>query len=208
MNIIITESQYKYILLEESTNSIGKTLKELKTFTSRVLKSTEKQIGLDLEFLITWGTTIGGFIKPISDFIKDESINISDTDLFLILSGIILTYFSSNKEYLNKVLLKIKENGLVGVFDKVLSKTENLEKAFLSFIDSLGVSIHKSSNMLAYAFLIPIIPNLYEMSSRSLNPNELNEMVKRIMSFGGISLSGVLIKELIQGIVKRFSLIK
>jgi len=163
---------------------------------------------LDLEFLITWGTTIGGFIKPISDFIKDESINISDTDLFLILSGIILTYFSSNKEYLNKVLLKIKENGLVGVFDKVLSKTENLEKAFLSFIDSLGVSIHKSSNMLAYAFLIPIIPNLYEMSSRSLNPNELNEMVKRIMSFGGISLSGVLIKELIQGIVKRFSLIK
>jgi len=208
MNIIITESQYKYILLEESTNSIGKTLKELKTFTSRVLKSTEKQIGLDLEFLITWGTTIGGFIKPISDFIKDESINISDTDLFLILSGIILTYFSSNKEYLNKVLLKIKENGLVGVFDKVLSKTENLEKAFLSFIDSLGVSIHKSSNMLAYAFLIPIIPDLYEMSSRSLNPNELNEMVKRIMSFGGISLSGVLIKELIQGIVKRFSLIK
>lgn len=204
MNIIITESQYKYILLEESTNSIGKTLKELKTFTSRVLKSTEKQIGLDLEFLITWGTTIGGFIKPISDFIKDESINISDTDLFLILSGIILTYFSSNKEYLNKVLLKIKENGLVGVFDKVLSKTENLEKAFLSFIDSLGVSIHKSSNMLAYAFLIPIIPDLYEMSSRSLNPNELNEMVKRIMSFGGISLSGVLIKELIQGIVKRF----
>jgi len=204
MNIIITESQYKYILLEESTNSIGKTLKELKTFTSMVLKSTEKQIGLDLEFLITWGTTIGGFIKPISDFIKDESINISDTDLFLILSGIILTYFSSNKEYLNKVLLKIKENGLVGVFDKVLSKTENLEKAFLSFIDSLGVSIHKSSNMLAYAFLIPIIPDLYEMSSRSLNPNELNEMVKRIMSFGGISLSGVLIKELIQGIVKRF----
>jgi hypothetical protein len=204
MNIIITESQYKYILLEESTNSIGKTLKELKTFTSRVLKSTEKQIGLDLEFLITWGTTIGGFIKPISDFIKDESINISNTDLFLILSGIILTYFSSNKEYLNKVLLKIKENGLVGVFDKVLSKTENLEKAFLSFIDSLGVSIHKSSNMLAYAFLIPIIPDLYEMSSRSLNPNELNEMVKRIMSFGGISLSGVLIKELIQGIVKRF----
>lgn len=204
MNIIITESQYKYILLEESTNSIGKTLKELKSFTTKVLKSTEKQIGLDLEFLITWGTTIGGFVKPISDFIKDESINISDTDLFLILSGIILTYFSSNKEYLNKVLLKIKENGLVNLFDKVLSKTENLERAFLSFIDSLGVSIHKSSNMLAYAFLIPIIPNLYEMSSRPLNPEEISEITKRIISFGSISLSGILIKELIQNIVKRF----
>lgn len=204
MNIIITESQYKYILLEESTNSMGKTLKELKSFTSRVLKSVEKQIGLDLEFLITWGTTIGGFIKPISDFIEGESINISDTDLFLILSGIILTYFSSNKEHLNKVLLKIKEKGLVGVFDKVLSKSENLEKAFLSFIDSLGVSIHKSSNMLAYAFLIPVIPDLYEMSYRTMSPDEINEIVKRIIAFGGITLSGVTIKELIKSIIKRF----
>ena len=101
MNIIITESQYKYILLEESSNGIIKTLNGLKSFTSKVLKTSEKQIGFDLGFLITWGSTIGGFIGPISDFVKNESVNINDTDLFLILSGVILTYFSSNKHTAN-----------------------------------------------------------------------------------------------------------
>jgi hypothetical protein len=47
MNIIITESQYKYILLEESSNGIIKTLNGLKSFTSKVLKTSEKQIGFD-----------------------------------------------------------------------------------------------------------------------------------------------------------------
>jgi hypothetical protein len=204
MNIIITESQYKYILLEERSNGIGSTLKDLKSFTTKVLKSTEKQVGLDFEFLFTWGSTIGGFIKPISDFIKEEEINISDTDLFLILTGIILTYFSSNKKYLNKILLKIKENGLVSIFDKALSKSENLERVFLSFMDSLGVTIHKLSNMIAYAFLIPLIPDLYELSTSNLSDTDLGEITKRILSFGGITLSGIAVKELIKKIIKRF----
>lgn len=204
MNIIISESQYKYILLEESNKSIIKTIKNLKSFASDVLKSSEKQMGLDLEFLITWGSTIGGFIGPISDFVKGESPNISDTDLFLMLTGIILTYFSSNKEYLNKVLLKIKENGLVGLFDKVLSKTENLERTFLSFIDSLGVATHKISNMIAYAFLIPIIPQIYELSFKDVTDSEIAEITKRILSFGGLTVSGVMVKELIKKMIQRF----
>ena len=204
MNIIITESQYKYILLEERSNGIGSTLKDLKSFTTKVLKSTEKQVGLDFEFLFTWGSTIGGFIKPISDFIREEEINISDTDLFLILTGIILTYFSSNKKYLNKILLKIKENGLVSIFDKALSKSENLERVFLSFMDSLGVTIHKLSNMIAYAFLIPLIPDLYELSTSDLSDTDLGEITKRILSFSGITLSGIAVKELIKKIIKRF----
>jgi hypothetical protein len=204
MNIIITESQYKYILLEERSNGIGSTLKDLKSFTTKVLKSTEKQVGLDFEFLFTWGSTIGGFINPISDFIREEEINISDTDLFLILTGIILTYFSSNKKYLNKILLKIKENGLVSIFDKALSKSENLERVFLSFMDSLGVTIHKLSNMIAYAFLIPLIPDLYELSTSNLSDTDLGEITKRILSFGGITLSGITVKEIIKKIIKRF----
>ena len=204
MNIIITESQYKYILLEESSNGIIKTLNGLKSFTSKVLKTSEKQIGLDLEFLITWGSTIGGFIGPISNFVKNESPNITNTDLFLILSGIILTYFSSNKQKLNKVLLAIKDRGLVNIFDKTLSKSENLEKVFLSFIDSLVITTHKISNMIAYAFLIPIIPQLYEISLTNIGESEINELTKRLVSFGGVTISGVVVKELIKKIINRF----
>jgi hypothetical protein len=99
MNIIITESQYKYILLEESKKSISKTLEDQSSIVTRIIKSAKTQAGLDLTFLLTWGTTIGGFIGPISDFIENQPIKISGTEIDLILTGIILTYFTSNIGY-------------------------------------------------------------------------------------------------------------
>ena len=128
MNIIITESQYKYILLEESKKSISKTLEDQSSIVTRIIKSAKTQAGLDLTFLLTWGTTIGGFIGPISDFIENQPIKISDTEIDLILTGLILTYFTSNKKFLHKILVMIKEKGLVKIFDEVLTKTEKLEK--------------------------------------------------------------------------------
>jgi len=43
MNIVITESQYKKLLLEESSNKILGTLKGLKSMVSDILKKTQKQ---------------------------------------------------------------------------------------------------------------------------------------------------------------------
>ena len=71
-------------------------------------------------------------------------------------------------------------------------------------MDSLGVTIHKLSNMIAYAFLIPLIPDLYELSTSDLTDADLGVMTKRILSFGGITLSGIVVKELIKKIIKRF----
>jgi hypothetical protein len=57
--------------------------------------------------------------------------------------------------------------------------------------------------MLAYTFLIPLIPDLYEVAqgNKSL---DIKETILRIVSFVGVSFSGVFVKRLIQEIVKRF----
>jgi hypothetical protein len=109
MKIIISESQYKKILLEERQNSLLGKLKELKSFFKKVSEETKNQVGLDLNFLTTWGVTIAGFVKPVSDFIGGKFPEMTSTDLSLITTGIILTYYHSNKEMLGKVLNKIKE---------------------------------------------------------------------------------------------------
>jgi len=204
MNIIITESQYKYILLEESKKSISKTLEDQSSIVKRIIKSAKTQAGLDLTFLLTWGTTIGGFIGPISDFIENQPIKISDTEIDLILTGLILTYFTSNKKFLHKILVIIKEKGLIKIFDEVLTKTEKLEKTFLSFIDSLGITTHKVSNMIAYAFLIPVLPEIYKIATKDFSEVALDDVVKRIISFGALTVSGVMVKELVRKIVDRF----
>jgi hypothetical protein len=204
MNIVITESQYKKLLLEESSNKILGTLKGLKSMVSDILKKTQKQTKIDFEFLLTWGATIGGFVGPVSDFIDGKFPEINDMEKSLLLTGIILTYFTSNKEKLNKVLVIIKEKGLVKTFDEILKKTEDLQKTFLGFVDSLGITVKNLSNMLAYSFLIPILPKLYQMSETGFTNEDISELTKRLLSFGIINLSGETVKEILKKIVSRF----
>ena len=203
MKIIFTESQYKKILLEENTNSIIKKLEQLKKFFKNVSSESKKQIGLDLEFLATWGVTIAGFVRPISEFMKGNYPQLTNTELALLSTGVILTYFTSNKDGLKKVLEKIKESSLIQEFDNMLSKADELKSTFVSFLEGLAVPTSKLSNMLAYTFIIPIIPELYEYAQGN-SSMEIKEMITRVVGFIGVTISGNLVKKLIQEIVKKF----
>jgi hypothetical protein len=203
MKIIFTESQYKKILLEETTNSIIKKLEQLKKFFKNVSSESKKQIGLDLEFLATWGVTIAGFVRPISEFMKGNYPQLTNTELALLSTGVILTYFTSNKDGLKKVLEKIKESSLIQEFDNMLSKADELKSTFVSFLESLAVPTSKLSNMLAYTFIIPIIPELYEYAQGN-SSMEIKEMITRVVGFIGVTISGNLVKKLIQEIVRKF----
>ena len=66
----------------------------------------------------------------------------------------------NNKEKLSKLLGIIKERGLVTSFNEMLEKTDELKNTFLSFVDSLKVTGHKMSGMLAYTFIIPFLSKL------------------------------------------------
>ena len=112
-------------------------------------------------------------------------------------------YFTNNKEGLTKVLDKIKEKSLIQEFDYMLEKTGELKNVFISFIDSFAIPVNKLSNMLAYAFLIPILPELYEMS-QGFGEHDVMELFKRILYFVGVSVSGVFLKNLLLSIVNRF----
>jgi hypothetical protein len=202
MKIIISESQYKKILLEERQNGLLDKLKDLKSFFKRVSEETKSQVGLDLNFLTTWGVTIAGFVKPVSEFIEGKFPEMSSTDLALISTGIILTYYHSNKEMLSKVLNKIKEKELVFEFDSALNVADKLKNVFLSFIESLAVPTSKISNMLAYTFLIPILPELYE-AAQSGSQVDVKEIIERSVAFLVVSFGGNLIKRLMLEIEKR-----
>jgi hypothetical protein len=203
MKIIITESQYIKILSEEKQNNFSEKLESLKSFFDDVVNETKKQVGLDLNFLTTWGVTIAGFVKPVSDFIGGKFPELSSGDLALISTGVILTYYHSNKEMLAKVLDKIKERELIFEFDSTLKVANKLKNVFLSFIDSLAIPTAKISNMLAYTFLIPILPELYE-AAQSGSPVDVKELIERGVAFLSLSFSGNLIKRLMIEIVKRF----
>jgi len=203
MKILITETQYKKIILEERQKNIISKLENLKKFFDDVVDDAKTQIGLDLGFLTTWGVSIAGFVQPVTQFIEGRFPELSSTDLLLISTGIILTYFQSNKEKVKKILDKIKERELIFEFDRTLSVCEKLKDVFINFIDSLKIPLSRVSNMLAYTFLIPILPELYE-TAQGIDSIDIRETILRITSFITLSFGGPLVKKLINLIVIRF----
>jgi hypothetical protein len=204
MKIIITENQKNSLLTESVSDKISKSYKSMKKFTEDVLKESTKVTGLDFGFLLSWGATIGGLMMPIEQFIKGEYPELTNTELSLLITGVMVTYYSSNKKVLAELLKQIKEKKLIDVFDEMLGTAENLKNTFLSFVESLNVTISKLSNMMAYTFLIPILPQLYEMAQSGYDQNIINQIIKRLISYGVIIGSSVVVRELIKKIVDRF----
>ena len=204
MKVVITENQNKLLLIEGLSEKILKSYKSMGQFIEKVLNEAKEVTGLDFGFLLSWGSTLGGLMMPVSKFIEGEHPELTSTDLSLLLTGVMVTYYSSNKKSLAKILNQIKEKGLVNIFNKMLSTTSNLKDTFLSFISSLNVTMFKISNMLAYTFLIPILPQLYDMAQMGYDTTTVNHIIKRLLSYGTIIGSSIIIREMIRKIINRF----
>ena len=59
---------------------------------------------------------------------------------------------------------EIKKRKLSNEFKSAIKKSNELKSAFLGFLSSLNISLHNLSNMLSYAFLVPILPLIYSMT--------------------------------------------
>ena len=204
MDIILTESQYIRILKEQNENKIADVFQNSKSFTKNLLSNVKKQFGIDFNFLGTWGSVIGGFVGPIDDYLHGRYTNLSESDITLISFGILLTFFSDNKEKLKKVLDLVKERGIITFFDRALMKSYDLKESFVSFLESLNVSFPKIGNMISYAFLVPLVPIIFNLSSLDLSSDQIELIIKGVSFYVGGILSTSIIKSLITKMIKRF----
>ncbi len=205
MTILIEQSQKNKLLLESKGSQFSKIIEKNYELAKKVLEETSKQINMDLKFLITWGATLGGMIGPINDFVHGNYPSLNDIQTSLILTGIIATYYFENQELVKKIYKKLKEERIFGIFMKVIKKSDELRDAFLDFIQSLGLTFHKVTNMISYSFLIPVIPMIYELCVSEIGSDkDISEIIFRFLSFGLVAGTGVSLKQLITKIVKRF----
>jgi hypothetical protein len=205
MRIIITESQKRMILLENIGEDLGSIIKQNSERVKKMISEVQNQIGMNLQFLLTWGAGIGGFMGPVEDFIRGRFPELTDIQVFLIILGVISTHLIENKELNKKILDKINEDGILKQFKVSSKKTSELKSVFSDFVQSLGVTFHRITNMLSYTFIIPIIPMIYQMVTDGLVTNsDLKSLVTRVIAFTGLTISGILFKDLITKMVRRF----
>ena len=108
MDFLITESQLKTILNEEKSSKIVDSLKYLNSFTKELIIKVKKDWDLDFKFLTTFGTAIGGFAAPLNHFIRTGDFELTDSQITLILIGIVALYYYNNKSALMKIIQIIK----------------------------------------------------------------------------------------------------
>lgn len=204
MDIILTESQYISILLERNEKDIAKKFIDAKQKLKEILSDVQKQFNLDFTFLGTWGSIIGGFIGPISSYMEGKYPNLSHTDISLICFGIILTFFSDNREKLRKVLELIKETGIVTFFDRAINKAYDLRDAFFSFLESLNITFSNVSNMIAYTFLVPLVPLIEKVAQMDLTESQINLIIVGITHYTGVMFGSKIIKALVTKMIERF----
>jgi hypothetical protein len=152
----------------------------------------------------TWGSVIGGFVRPISKYMEGTYPNLTDQEITLITFGITLTFFSNNKEKLNKVLQLIKEKGIITFFDRAILKAYDLKDAFIGFLDSLNLTMSKVSNMMAYCFLIPLVPLLKDLSDLNLSKEQTNLIVTGVSHYTTIVLGSKIVETMVSSILNRF----
>jgi hypothetical protein len=206
MNILINENQKRFLIVEGLSDNLAKDTKKLFDMTKKVLSDSSKQLKMNLEFLLTWGASIGGFMGPLNQFLEGKYPELSTTDSALILTGVISLLYYDNKSTIKEILEKIKEKGLSKEFMSAITKGKELKQVFFDFVSSLNLTTHKISNIMSYTFIVPLLPMIYDMAqSGTLTSDDAAKIAQRLLGFGFLTVGGNALKEFIENIIKKFS---
>jgi hypothetical protein len=204
MSILITESQERMILNESIGRELGNILRQNSDIGKLISTQIKEITGNDKIGLLTFGASIGGLMGPVGDFLEGKYPSMSDAEISLLLTGAIATFFYNSPKLINKIKEKIKDKGLESEFDDTLSKTKELKDTFFDFMESLNITLFKVSNILGFAFLIPLLPYIHQMSESKLSITDINKIVTILLSYGVITITSSTLKEIIVKLIKRF----
>lgn len=206
MNYIVNEHQLRKFIFEEKNESLANNLKTMKSFVVDVVNGVKSKYGINLKFLVTWGTAIGGLVMPLDRYIRTGNFDLSEEQIYLIIVGVVLIQLFNSKKVIGEVLSKIKEEGLTDAFNSSSEKFKELKSSYLDFMSSLNLTIGTTGELIGYAFLIPIVTDIVEIASGTSSIWANSQLiVERMLSSGVILVSAQVLTEIVAKIIKRVS---
>ena len=134
MEFLITESQLRVLLQEEEKSQLGLYVKNMYAFTKQMLNKVFRSYGINLRMLLTWGTSVGGLVLPLDQYLRTQHLGLNEDQRMLVLVGIIFALFFETKRPFVKIMSLIKENGLEDIFQDGLRKGTQLRDEFTNFL--------------------------------------------------------------------------
>ena len=199
MKITISEDIQRKLITESLMGDLSKALSNIAQIGKENLKDTQRMMKFDLKFLLTWSATIGGFMGPLTQYIKDQNVDLTEANINLIVVGVCATLFYNNEKLVAELVSKIKEEGLLPVFESALEKGAELRSALMRFLESIGLTVGNLFAIASFTFLIPIIGilNTYATSGE-ITPESIQEISERIAMAGVTALSATTIRNFLK----------
>jgi len=193
MKVILTESQYKKLLKEQYKDSVSNTLSKISDFTFNVIKDASNQLKFDFRFLLTYGAGIGAILQSVFDYLQGTFTNLDTNQIAGLTVMAISVVFYENKD-LKELLNKMRGNEL----SNAISYTEKIKNKFSHLLKVLGLSIHRTSNIVSYSFLVPVLSILIDVVTKHGIDSEQFEMLLEALSTSAlIAIPGVAIRDVL-----------
>jgi hypothetical protein len=203
MEYILSESQFQKLILESRNQDITQSLKELYQEAKNLLDECAQTWGLNAKFLITWGAALGGMIVPLKDYLEKNNPELTHEQIILLVLGIASNYFYDNETFIRKVVKKIKEEGLLNVFRSLYDKAEELKRTLGLFLNSVKVTANTLYSILSYAFILPVLGDLYDLSQGEDTVETTKLIVQRILASGVVLVVGAALNHFVSKVVNR-----
>ena len=205
MNYLISENQMQTILIESVRERLSENAKKLNDIAKEIIDDVQINNGLNFKFLLTWGASIGGLMGPLKSWIENKYTGMDPHDVALLTLGAVATYFYDNENKIKLLYKKIKDKGLSSEFQEIRNKSDQFKSVFINFLASIGITTSNMINTMSYAFIIPILDDLYSLI---LNSNNTQDMVlhigKRLAASGVVLVTGALLRTLIKKLAVKF----
>jgi hypothetical protein len=204
MEFLITESQLRVLLQEEEKSQLGLYVKNMYAFTKQMLNKVFKSYGINLRMLLTWGTSVGGLVLPLDQYLRTQHLGLNEDQRMLVLVGIIFALFFETKRPFMKIMSLIKENGLEDIFQDGLRKGTQLRDAFTNFLSSANTGVGTFLEAIAYSFLIPIITDVQSVLGQTEDIETAAILIaERLLAAGVILIGRQALIDVIKNVLKK-----
>lgn len=204
MEFLITESQLRVLLQEEEKSQLGLYMKNMYAFTKQMLNKVFKSYGINLRMLLTWGTSVGGLVLPLDQYLRTQHLGLNEDQRMLVLVGIIFALFFETKRPFMKIMSLIKENGLEDIFQDGLRKGTQLRDAFTNFLSSANTGVGTFLEAIAYSFLIPIITDVQSVLGQTEDIETAAILIaERLLAAGVILVGRQTLIDVVKNILKK-----
>jgi hypothetical protein len=193
MKVILTENQYKKLLRESFKSTVSNVLSNVSEFTLKVIKDATQQLKFDFRFLLTYGAGIGAILKSVYEYLEGNFVGLSTNEISGLTVMAVAVVFYENKD-LKELLNKVDSSKL----SNAVSYTDNLKNRFTHLLKVLGLSIHRTSNIISYSFLVPVLSILIEVVTKhGIESTQFDMLVEALSISVAVAIPGVAIRDIL-----------